>query len=91
MREERKTMADTVNKIGVHTSHCCSLHGCKYGDEDCPVKLGTHTQEYGCEYCVHPDIIRERIAELGEQLAHVEKLIAAGVYIYKDPDGADYL
>lgn len=25
---------------GVHISHCCILHGCKYGDRDCPVKLG---------------------------------------------------
>jgi len=37
--------------IGVHTSHCCVRHGCKYGDEDCPVVLGTHKQKYDCEDC----------------------------------------
>jgi hypothetical protein len=35
----------------VHQTHCCSRHGCKYGDEECPVVLGTITQEYPCEYC----------------------------------------
>jgi hypothetical protein len=37
--------------IGVHTSHCCTPHGCKYGEADCPVVLGTHKQEYLCEEC----------------------------------------
>ena len=23
--------------VGVHQTHCCVVHGCKYGDEDCPV------------------------------------------------------
>jgi hypothetical protein len=37
--------------IGVHTSHCCLQHGCKYGDDDCPVASGGHKQEYPCETC----------------------------------------
>lgn len=40
-----------VDKIGVHVTHCCVLHGCKYGDEDCPVEKGEVEQEYPCEYC----------------------------------------
>lgn len=34
----------------VHDAHCCVIHGCKYGDKDCPVLLG---QERGieCEEC----------------------------------------
>ena len=36
---------------GVHEHHCCSKHGCKYGDEDCPVAIGLTTQVYPCEYC----------------------------------------
>lgn len=35
----------------VHSTHCCVRHGCKYGDEDCPVILGTEKQEYPCENC----------------------------------------
>jgi hypothetical protein len=35
----------------VHTRHCCFKHGCKYGDEDCPVATGEEKQEYKCESC----------------------------------------
>ena len=40
-----------ANNIGVHAAHCCKWHGCKYGDEDCPVVLGQVEQLYTCEYC----------------------------------------
>jgi len=36
---------------GVHRTHCCWLHGCKYGDKDCPVVTGEIKQEYPCEDC----------------------------------------
>ena len=36
---------------GVHVIHCCSKCGCKYGDKDCPVVLGTVKQEYPCADC----------------------------------------
>jgi hypothetical protein len=36
---------------GVHTAHCCTRHGCKYGKDDCPVELGTVKQEFPCEFC----------------------------------------
>lgn len=39
------------DNIGVHESHCCSTHGCKYGDDDCPVMSGVVTQLYECEIC----------------------------------------
>lgn len=38
-------------KFGVHATHCCVFHGCKYGDEDCPVVTGKIVQQYECEYC----------------------------------------
>ena len=37
--------------IGVHASHCCKWHGCKYGDDDCPVANGEVEQLYLCEAC----------------------------------------
>ena len=40
-----------MSKIGVHVSHCCKWHGCKYGDKDCSVVLGEAEQEWPCEYC----------------------------------------
>lgn len=36
---------------GVHEHHCCSKHGCKYGNDDCPVVLGQVKQVYRCEDC----------------------------------------
>lgn len=32
-------------------THCCILHGCKYGYDDCPVVLGEVKQQYLCEDC----------------------------------------
>ena len=36
---------------GVHESHCCSTHGCKYMDDQCPVALDIVDQKHDCEYC----------------------------------------
>lgn len=38
-----------VQEIGVHKTHCCRKHGCKYGDDDCPVVSGEIKQEYPCQ------------------------------------------
>lgn len=38
-------------KWGVHASHCCKYHGCKYGDDDCPVYIGLVEMKYKCEVC----------------------------------------
>jgi hypothetical protein len=35
----------------VHTEHCCLKHGCKYGDDDCPVESGAKLQSFDCEAC----------------------------------------
>jgi hypothetical protein len=70
--------------VGVHVHHCCEMHGCKYGKNDiCPVKLGTHEQEYPCEDCGNPAEIKakleERTASLAAELAWAEKLEARGL------------
>lgn len=39
------------SRWGVHNTHCCNDHGCKYGDIDCPVTLGLSKQVYKCEDC----------------------------------------
>jgi hypothetical protein len=38
----------------VHAAHCCSIHGCKYNDENCPVVLGTTEQRFPCIDCEEP-------------------------------------
>lgn len=44
-----------IQRVGVHETHCCPFHGCKYGDEDCPVESGKASPRYsmnnGCEVC----------------------------------------
>lgn len=36
---------------GIHAAHCCSRHGCKYGERRCPVVWDGLKQEYPCEQC----------------------------------------
>jgi hypothetical protein len=38
-------------KKDVHTEHCCTKHGCKYSDEDCPVESRFKPQSFPCEEC----------------------------------------
>ena len=54
------------SKYGVHQDHCCKKHGCKYGDNDCPVEDGTVIQTYICQYgdemndsCFNEEVIKE--------------------------------
>lgn len=35
----------------VHTEHCCSRHGCKYGDNDCTVVNRREPQSFPYEEC----------------------------------------
>ncbi|MDD4779179.1 MAG: hypothetical protein PHT02_01055 [Tissierellia bacterium] len=44
------------NQYGVHRTHCCVKHGCKYGDKDCPVVKGEIRQDYTCERCNYDGI-----------------------------------
>lgn len=39
------------SKWVVHEGHCCKVHGCKYGDSDCPVTNGETKQNFICEDC----------------------------------------
>jgi len=50
-KEKIIRMENLINKHKSCSSHCCILHGCKYGHEDCPVCLGVVKQGYLCEYC----------------------------------------
>jgi len=59
-----------ADHIGVHETHCCIIHGCKYGDSDCPVSLGEAPQVFPCEDCDTDLIISlegfEEVARLKE-------------------------
>ena len=68
-------------KWGVHETHCCKRHGCKYGEHDaCPVTLGLIRQSYGCETghdfgedCFEEEKIEwERISSINETFEEYE-------------------
>lgn len=53
-----------LDKVGVHTRHCCIVHGCKYGEYDtCPVCIGYAKQEHLCEWCSEDEIQKEMSEE----------------------------
>ncbi len=39
------------NNQDAHTEHCCVIHGCKYGNEDCSVVNDKKRQSMWCETC----------------------------------------
>ncbi len=59
IQETRKDIPKLKQRIGipkedwgVHETHCCNKHGCKYGDhDDCPVEQDLTKGLYQCESC----------------------------------------
>lgn len=49
-------------EIKVHEIHCCMKHGCKYGDEDCPV-ANKELPGVKCDVCSEDEIIEEATKE----------------------------
>ena len=47
----KPTREQIESSWGVHIGHCCSKHGCKYSDHDCPVVNGKVKQSGSCEEC----------------------------------------
>lgn len=82
---------------GVHINHCCSNHGCKYGDVDCPVWLGMTNAKYPCEVCdsdsdldFNGNEIRENTEELFRRFINwkssLKSEMRGGVLMYDVPD-----
>ena len=61
---------------GVHETHCCKKHGCKYGYEDCPVELGLTKQDYACEHSDYMDdcLSLDEIDVYKDALEQIKKL-----------------
>jgi hypothetical protein len=66
-------------------SHCCPVHGCKYGHDDCPVVAGTMAPTYsnnnGCEDCESDALASAPRVPQGWKLVPVEPsdaMVAAG-------------
>ena len=72
-----------MSNVGVHQTHCCFIHGCKYGDDDCPVVKGRLEQDYLCESCAWDgldsmELFREavKLDSINLEKEDYEKLIA---------------
>ena len=77
-------------EVGVHVTHCCGKHGCKYGDSDCSVKSGEYAQKYACPSCKGADYLATEQATLQSELAWTEELATRGIIVPRDSDGYDY-
>lgn len=69
-----------VDKTGVHITHCCLIHGCKYGamsKDPCPVASGQLAQKYRCEYC------EDQYEEWGSPDCSVEPCKNSGYWRWK--------
>lgn len=60
-----------IDREGVHITHCCKKHGCKYFDPDCPVVNGRAEARYKCEDC---ESDREHLKSLLEEMSLLELL-----------------
>ena len=40
-----------MSEVGDHAYNCCIVHGCKYGDNNCPVTIGIIRQKHICATC----------------------------------------
>jgi hypothetical protein len=75
------------NEYGVHAAHCCVLHGCKYGDEKCPVVNKKIKQNYTCEMCQEDGIDSvEKLYKTTEEkkIGFIIKYKKDGTYMTQD-------
>lgn len=85
-------LSQPVDQTGVHATHCCPRHGCKYGygmheeELECPVSQGTvpplYPENNGCERC---EMECEERGVSFELLQRVEVLLAQ-----PEMQGVDY-
>jgi len=61
----------------VHTEHCCVIHGCKYGQDDCPVINDIKIQSFPCEDCSEEIEYLELYQANKELQAEVQRLKSA--------------
>jgi hypothetical protein len=70
-----------VDKRGVHLTHCCAIHGCKYGDDDCPVERGEHIgMTYKDEAC---DWTRNDNLDVIEQIMDAQAELQLGLGLFR--------
>lgn len=66
---------ESQNNYACCPSHCCVIHGCKYGYDRCPVVREDVKQEYICESCYNVLESWEETRREYESVAHIAKRI----------------
>lgn len=78
---------------GVHATHCCNIHGCKYDDQDCPV-VAELINGIVCEECMgeaHNNVTDRSVALiLYDVLSAVEWVEQAGKTVRFCPECKRY-
>lgn len=76
-------LAETVDGVAIidtspsHATHCCEVHGCKYGlNCSCPVSVKVEQQKYLCERCHNAQNNPERIIRLQAEYDKVQAIKA---------------
>lgn len=63
---------DELDDSPSHQTHCCEIHGCKYGyNETCPVYRKVVIQAYLCQDCTDPDEMLSYIKNLETEIAEL--------------------
>lgn len=73
------------NRDGVHASHCCVVHGCKYGEDDCPVVNRSIEQEYLCEGCSDDGLKKDDIKAYFNKIELIESFYSDSARIESGP------
>lgn len=66
-------VVEIPDDLFVHVTHCCGVHGCKYGHEDCPVETHKFPQAYKCESCFYYE---EEASDSQVQVFELQKQLA---------------
>lgn len=65
-----------------HETHCCIIHGCKYGENDaCPVYLAKVKQKFLCQICF--DFVYNEIKTTSELHKEINKKFLKRNRLYK--------
>jgi hypothetical protein len=70
----------------LHIENCCAVHGCKYGEEDCPIAAHEEVQKNICSTCSQKGI--QSISHLHRVMGGVETVLTYQVEVQMNPNDA---
>lgn len=85
-RLENHELTVTSPGVGVHLSHCClERHGCKYGDEFCPVATKMFPPSSTCGACYEDDEMDDETVNLLSDTCLINELVGRGYTVTEKP------